>query len=105
MSFKLSIKNPPSGSKYWYADYFSGQVYSYYMDISVTWNCPYAANGATDLRIVFYDTSWKILATVSYIGPIYDGKEYQYDFAANRLSEVIPEVAFSSLGIKDYIKV
>ena len=86
MSFILSIKNAPSGSEMWWAQYANGA--SDLLGISQKWNCPVQASGATDLAIYVYDANWNLKHSKTGLGPIYDGKEYVYDCATGKLSEV-----------------
>ena len=88
MSFTLSIENAPGGSRYWWAEYSQGMVWSGWLDIDVAWDCPYGAYGATDLRIVVYDSNYNILHDKSGLGPIYDGRDYVYDCSTGQLSEL-----------------
>ena len=105
MSFTLKIKNTPSGSNYWWAEYSQAEVYSGWLDIGVTWNCPYGANGATDLRILVVDSNYNVKHDKGGLGPIVDGKNYEYDCNTGLLSEVVPQPTISQFKIEDYIKV
>ena len=89
-SFILSIKNAPSGSKYWWADYSQGMSYSGYLDISEAWDCPYGAYGAADLHIWVVDTDYNTLHNKYGLGPIHDDKSYVYDCSSEKLSEEVP---------------
>lgn len=91
MGFTLSIINPPSGSRYWWCDYMYGACYpDYWLGINTTWNCPYGAYGATDLRIYIADANYEIIYTKYSLGPIYDDKAYVFDCSTGRLSEEVP---------------
>ena len=87
MSFTLSIKNAPSGSKYWWADYSQGSVYSGWLNISQTWSCPYGAYGYTDLHIWVVDSNYNTKHDKYNLGPVYDNKNYIYDCSTGMLSE------------------
>lgn len=86
MSFTVSIKNAPGGSRYWWAEY--SLVYSGWLDVNVAWGCPYGAYGATDLRIFVVDINYNTLHDKSGLGPIYDDRAYVYDCSTQQLSEV-----------------
>ena len=106
MSFSLRIKHAPSGSKYWWTDYNQGTVYTPgWLDIGVTWNCPYGAYGATDLCITVVDSNYSVKHNKTGLGPIYDGKNYVYDCSTGVLSEEVPEPTITEFKILDYIKV
>ena len=87
MSFTLSIKNAPSGSYQWWADYSQGSVYSGWLDISQTWSCPYGAYGYTDLHIWVVDSNYNTKHDKYNLGPVYDNKNYIYDCSTGVLSE------------------
>lgn len=87
MSFTLAIKNAPSGSKYWWTEYSQGSVYSGWLDISQTWNCPYGAYGATDLHIWVVDSNYNTKHDKYNLGPISDDKNYIYDCSTGILSK------------------
>jgi len=102
-SFTLKVQNPPSGARYWWAEY--DQVYSGWLNIGDTWNCPYGAYGATDLRVLVVDASYNVLHDKRGLGPVYDGHNYVYNCATQQLSEVVPPSEFSGFGITDYSKI
>ena len=87
MSFTLSIKNAPSGSYQWWADYSQGSVYSGWLNISQTWSCPYGAYGCTDLHIWVVDSNYNTKHDKYNLGPVYDNKNYIYDCSTGMLSE------------------
>lgn len=99
MSFTLSIKNPPGGSRHWWADYSGGLCYSGWLDIGEIWACPMGAYGATDLHIFVVDADYNTLHNNYGLGPVYDDKAYEYDCATRRLSEVVPESQFRNISI------
>jgi hypothetical protein len=106
MSFSLRIKNAPSGSKYWWAEYSLGESYSGWLDIAATWNCPYGAYGATDLRVIVVDSNYNLKHDKSGLGPVYDSKNYAYNCATGVLSEEVPtEPVVTAFTIVDYLKV
>lgn len=100
MSFSLRIKNTPSGTRYWWAEY--NQIYSGWLDLSQPWNCPYGAYGATDLRILVVDSDYNTKHDKSNLGPVYDSKSYEYNCSTQELAEILPEAAFSQLEIVNY---
>ena len=105
MGFRLKIKNAPSGSKYWWADYRAYTVYSGWLDINAEWYCTYGAYGATDLRILIADSNWNYVHQQYNLGPIADDKSYVYDCATGILSEEVPEVpTISEFGIASFSK-
>ena len=85
MSFTLRIRNAPSGSRYWWADYAQGECYSGWLGIDKTWHCPYGAYGATDLHIWVVDADYQSKHDKTGSGPIYDNRNYIYDCAAGQL--------------------
>lgn len=93
MSFTLSIKNAPWGSRYWWAEY--SLVYSGWLSIDQSWNCPYGAYGATDLHILVVDADYNTLHDRSGLGPVYDGRDYQYDCSTGQLAEEAPPEEFN----------
>ena len=86
MSFTLRIKNPPSRAEQWWAEYDTG-IYSGWLAINETWDCPYGAYGATDLRIWVVDSDLHTLLLEDAGSPIYDDKSYVYDCSTGTLSE------------------
>lgn len=86
-SFSLAVKNAPSGSKYWWADYSAGAVYSGWLDIAEIWDCPYGAYGKTDLHIWVVDSNYNTKHNKTGLGPIYDDKSYTYDCSTGKLIE------------------
>jgi hypothetical protein len=104
MGFSLKIKNAPSGSQYWWAEYISGEVYSGWLNIGVTWECPYGAYGATDLRVLVVDSNYNVKHDKRGLGPIVDGNSYEYDCSTGLLSATLtPQV--SEFKIADFYKV
>ena len=91
MSFDLRIRNAPSGSNRWRADYSQGMVYSGWLDIDRTWHCPYGAYGAVDLSVWVVDADYDTRHLKYGLGPVYDGRSYIYDCADGIL---YAEVAF-----------
>ena len=94
-SFILGIKNAPSGSVYWWAEY--GLIYSGWLGIGGIWNCPYGAYGATDLHILVVDSNYNVKHNKYGLGPIYDGRGYIYDCSTGRLSELAGTISRKEL--------
>jgi len=114
MAFNLRIKNAPSGSAYWFAEYqFYEPIPGYpvaaiqsgWLGIDQEWACPYGAYGTTDLHILVVNSAYSPLHDRYNLGPIYDGKSYEYDCGTGLLSEVaIPQPEFAGFAVIDYSK-
>ncbi len=104
MSFTLRITNPPWFSKYWTANLREGSVYPnpYWMATNVTWECPYGAYGATDLEIIVVDSNYNVKHSKSGLGPVHDGREYEYNCSTGQLYEIITQPQFDNFVIKSF---
>jgi len=85
MSFVLSIKNAPSGSQWWRAEYCEGYISSGWLGISQPWQCPYAAYGAADVIVSVFDGNSNLKYKSLPFGPIYDGQDYVHDCSQSTL--------------------
>lgn len=91
MGFTLRITNPPSWAVWWIGLFTDLFIASPALPIDEVWDCPDNPLGHETLVIQLFDVNHNLLFQAIGLGPVYSGKDYEYNYATGAFYEVVLE--------------